>query len=204
MEYPEGKGDRSINTPAADFAYYDLNNYRIENLSYLETGSEFYGNAGIEGIRSAKGLDSASLSTFKTNTYTDSAPKIAAYSDGRKIAVWLDGNSDDINAIHLYYSYFNGTAWSYPKLVQYDQTIDYAPDLVIYEDVEMCIRDRSGTEENFQKKQELWQYLKKADRKLYYKIRTGILGRTVNLPGKGGRQVSVAAYKVTQKFFGFN
>lgn len=135
LEYPEGKGDRSINTPAADFAYYDLNNYRIENLSYLETGSEFYGNAGIEGIRSAKGLDSASLSTFKTNTYTDSAPKIAAYSDGRKIAVWLDGNSDDINAIHLYYSYFNGTAWSYPKLVQYDQTIDYAPDLVIYEDV---------------------------------------------------------------------
>jgi glycosyltransferase involved in cell wall biosynthesis len=80
--------------------------------------------------------------------------------------------------------------------------------MVNYLDIIMTVSSimliRSGTEENFQKKQELWQYLKKADRKLYYKIRTGILGRTVNLPGKGGRQVSVAAYKVTQKFFGFN
>lgn len=80
--------------------------------------------------------------------------------------------------------------------------------MVNYLDIIMTVSSimliRSGTEENFQKKQEIWQYLKKADRKLYYKIRTGILGRTVNLPGKSGRQVSMAAYKVTQKFFGFN
>lgn len=63
---------------------------------------------------------------------------------------------------------------------------------------------RSETEENFEKKQELWAYLKKADRRLYYKLRTGILGRTMNLPGKSGRKVSVAAYKLTQKFVGFN
>ncbi len=63
---------------------------------------------------------------------------------------------------------------------------------------------RSGTDENFEKKQELWQYLKRTDIALYYKLRTGILGRTMNLPGKKGRQVSVAAYKLSQKFFGFN
>lgn len=63
---------------------------------------------------------------------------------------------------------------------------------------------RSETEENFQKKQEIWQYLKKADKHLYYKMRHSILGRTMNLPGKGGRKVSVAAYRLTQKFFGFN
>lgn len=63
---------------------------------------------------------------------------------------------------------------------------------------------RSGTEENFKKKQELWQYLKKSDIKLYYKLRMGILGRTMNLPGKAGRKVSVAAYKISQKFYGFN
>ena len=44
---------------------------------------------------------------------------------------------------------------------------------------------RSGTEENFEKKQELWRYLKAKDRKLYLKIRTGLLGRAMNLPGKG-------------------
>ena len=63
---------------------------------------------------------------------------------------------------------------------------------------------RSGTEENFEKKQELWQYLKRADLRLYYKLRHSLLGRTMNLPGKGGRKVSVAAYRLTQKFFGFN
>ena len=63
---------------------------------------------------------------------------------------------------------------------------------------------RSGTEENFEKKQELWQYLKKTDRRIYNSLRKGIMGRTMNLPGKSGRTVSVAAYKLTQKFFGFN
>lgn len=80
--------------------------------------------------------------------------------------------------------------------------------MINYLDIIMTVSSimliRSGTDENFEKKQELWQYLKKADFGLYYKIRTGILGRTVNLPGKGGRQVSVAAYKMTRKFFGFN
>lgn len=63
---------------------------------------------------------------------------------------------------------------------------------------------KSGTEENFQKKQELWMYLKKADPGLYFKIRHGLMGRACNLPGKSGRTVSVAAYKITQKFYGFN
>ena len=63
---------------------------------------------------------------------------------------------------------------------------------------------RSGTEEALEKKKELWQYLKKADFSLYHKLRRGIMGQTMNLPGKGGRQVSVTAYKIAQKFVGFN
>lgn len=63
---------------------------------------------------------------------------------------------------------------------------------------------KSGTDENFEKKQELWRYLKNADMGLYWKIRHGLLGRACNLPGKSGRSVSIAAYKVSQKFYGFN
>ncbi|PXV86231.1 glycosyltransferase involved in cell wall biosynthesis [Lachnotalea glycerini] len=63
---------------------------------------------------------------------------------------------------------------------------------------------RSGTDENFEKKKELWRYLKKQNKHLYYKLRFGLLGRYVNLPGKSGRKVSIAGYKLTQKFFGFN
>ena len=32
----------------------------------------------------------------------------------------------------------------------------------------------------------------------------GILGRGVNLPGGSGRNISVAIYKLAQKFYGFN
>lgn len=63
---------------------------------------------------------------------------------------------------------------------------------------------RSGTEENLQKKRELWTYIKEKDIRLFHKLRSGIMGNTMNLPGKGGRKISVAAYKISQKIVGFN
>lgn len=63
---------------------------------------------------------------------------------------------------------------------------------------------RSGTEENLEKKRELWRYIKEKDIRLFHHLRMGILGNTMNLPGKGGRKISVAAYKISQKVVGFN
>ena len=63
---------------------------------------------------------------------------------------------------------------------------------------------RSGTEENLEKKRELWGYIKEKDIALCHKLRRGIMGRTMNLPGKGGRKISVAAYRISQKVVGFN
>ena len=63
---------------------------------------------------------------------------------------------------------------------------------------------RSGTEENLAKKQELWQYLKAKDRRLFAWMRSGIMGETMNLPGRGGRRISVRAYKICQRIFKFN
>lgn len=63
---------------------------------------------------------------------------------------------------------------------------------------------RSGTEENLEKKYELWNYLKKKDSNTYYHLKWGVLGRTMNLPGRGGRKISEMAYKLAQRFVGFN
>mgnify|MGYP000727217593 FL=1 len=63
---------------------------------------------------------------------------------------------------------------------------------------------QAKTDECFEKKKELWRYLKTNDRADYGKIRLSLLGRLCNLPGKGGRQVSVTGYKVVQKIYGFN
>lgn len=63
---------------------------------------------------------------------------------------------------------------------------------------------RSGTEENMEKKKELWQYLKQRNFPLFVRLRCGFLGQGMNLPGKGGRQLTIAGYKITRKFYGFN
>ena len=63
---------------------------------------------------------------------------------------------------------------------------------------------RSGSEENMEKKKELWQYVQKKNFLLYLRLRFGFLGQGMNLPGKSGRTVSIAGYKISQKFFGFN
>lgn len=63
---------------------------------------------------------------------------------------------------------------------------------------------RSGTEENLEKKRELWNYIKQKDIRLFHRLRNGIMGNTMNLPGKGGRKISIAAYKISQKVVGFN
>ena len=63
---------------------------------------------------------------------------------------------------------------------------------------------RAETEENLEKKKELWNYLHEKDKNLYRWMRNGIMGSTMNLPGKGGRKISVKAYMICQKIFGFN
>ena len=63
---------------------------------------------------------------------------------------------------------------------------------------------RSGTQENLEKKRELWKYIKEKDIRLFHKLRHGIMGNTMNLPGKSGRKISIAAYRISQKVVGFN
>ena len=40
--------------------------------------------------------------------------------------------------------------------------------------------------------------------RLFHHLRAGIMGNAMNLPGKGGRKISVAAYRLSQKVVGFN
>ena len=66
----------------------------------------------------------------------------------------------------------------------------------------LCIRSKNA--ENLQKKKELWKYLRQMDYKIFLKIRYGILGQTMNLPGRSGRKVSCMAYSVARRLIGFN
>ena len=63
---------------------------------------------------------------------------------------------------------------------------------------------RGETKEFLEMKAQLWDYLKEKDVRLYRYLRHGIMGGTMNLPGRGGRKISVDAYKLCQKIFKFN
>lgn len=63
---------------------------------------------------------------------------------------------------------------------------------------------KSGTKENQAKRHELWKYIKAQDYYLYKKLRYGFMCATTNLPGRGGRAVSISLYKISQKIVGFN
>ena len=66
----------------------------------------------------------------------------------------------------------------------------------------LCIRSKKA--ENLEKKKELWIYLKQKDFKTFMKIRYGILGQTMNIPGRPGRKISSLAYSVARRIIGFN
>lgn len=91
------------------------------------------------------------------------------------------------------------------KLVTIRQHKNYlVHNLSIIMAVSSILLIRRGDEEALEEQKELWQYLKNKDVWLYRKTRYGLLGRAVNLPGKGGRKASVAGYKIAQRFYGFN
>lgn len=76
--------------------------------------------------------------------------------------------------------------------------------LAIMMTVSSIIAIRSKKPENLEKKRELWEYLREKQPKVYRKIRYGILGQTMNLPGRPGRKVASLAYIVANRIFGFN
>ena len=63
---------------------------------------------------------------------------------------------------------------------------------------------KEGSEKSITMKDDLWEYLKNYDKWLYKKIRSQILGRSMNLPGEFGRKVVEKGYKIARKIYGFN
>lgn len=76
--------------------------------------------------------------------------------------------------------------------------------LAIMMTVSSILLIRSKEEENLVKKKELWKYLKKKNFSTFLKIRYGILGQTMNIPGKSGRKISSLAYSIARRLVGFN
>lgn len=114
-------------------------------------------------------------------------------------AVMIGRIDQQIRVTKLMMGYYDVTKLQNKKLRRY--MTRYLEIMMV---VSSILAIRSGTDENMAKKKELWEYVKKTNPRLYIRLRFGFLGQGMNLPGKGGRQISIAGYKIAQKFFGFN
>lgn len=61
-----------------------------------------------------------------------------------------------------------------------------------------------GTEEDYEKKRDIWGYLKRKNEKLYIRLRMSFLGMWMNLPVPIAQKTTVKGYKVLRKFIHFN
>lgn len=61
-----------------------------------------------------------------------------------------------------------------------------------------------GSPEALAKRKELLDYIYKKSKRLYARFKLGVCGSVITLPGKSGRLVALEAYKLFQKFYGFN
>ena len=114
-------------------------------------------------------------------------------------SVMIGRIAQQIRVTKLMLDYYDVTKIQNRKLRHY--MIQYLEIMMV---VSSILAIRSGTEENLAKKKELWQYLRQSNFALFMRLRWGFLGQGMNLPGKGGRQLTIAGYKITRKFYGFN
>ncbi len=61
-----------------------------------------------------------------------------------------------------------------------------------------------GTTDDYEKKRDIWGYLKKKNEKVYLRIRISFLGVAMNLPTTLGRKTTVRGYKILRRFIHFN
>jgi len=86
-----------------------------------------------------------------------------------------------------------------------ENTLDYIRRHVeIITTISSILLIKDGSAESLAKKKELWRFIKETDEQLYRKLRYGLFGIGVNLPGKVGRKTAIGFYYLAQKTYGFN
>ena len=85
----------------------------------------------------------------------------------------------------------------YPKL--YRLMLHHLTMIMTISSIFLFIR---GGDDSVKKHEDMWEHLRATDPEVYRKLRATVLGFITNLPGKPGRKVTVATYRVVNKLFG--
>ncbi len=137
---------------------YQAEDYVVADLSYLDASGASMEAVPASNTESGYAQD---VLMVQENALSETSPQIKEFEDGKKIAVWFHAPEADVNAVTLYYSYFDGKSWSTPAPVEQDGTPDLNAQLyisgsdtcmVVWEDTKEAL---SGAEDSLQELQQV-------------------------------------------------
>ena len=115
-------------------------------------------------------------------------------------SVMIGRIDQQLRVTRLMLGYYDATKISNPKLRHY---------MIQYLEIMMTVCSAlaiqvMGLRRIWLKRRSCGIELKMQNFPLWLRLRWGFLGQGCNLPGKGGRELLILGYKITQKFYGFN
>ena len=114
-------------------------------------------------------------------------------------SVMISRIDQQITVTKLMIDYFRDTKVEDGKLRRYMR--NYLEIMMVISSIFLI---KAGDPESLSKKKQLWEYLRSKDTLTYFVIRHSMLGRSMNLHGKGGRKIAIGGYKIAQMLVGFN
>ncbi|SFR63062.1 glycosyltransferase family 2 protein [Anaeromicropila populeti] len=63
---------------------------------------------------------------------------------------------------------------------------------------------KDGSEESLKKRDELWDYLKKKNKRLYHEVNKYFLGKSMQMSSRTGRKIIIIGYHISRKIYGFS
>lgn len=143
--YPK-KSKASLASLLSEDSLYDTEDFSRIDRGYLNTPSEFVANSQNDAMLMSAEYQPYTETTIKTNIFPNSTPELISISGNKKLLVWVDDDisRSDINGSALYYSYYNGSQWSEPAIVDNDGTADFNPQLKNVDNVIYLVWENVG------------------------------------------------------------
>lgn len=110
---------------ADNYLYDSLDSFEISDRDYLDQRREWNGAADPE-LMSVQGLTET---TMLRGVYPYPDVQLMSYGDGKYIAVFVDDvpARSATNRTAVFYTLYDGTAWSEPQILEDDGTLDDSP-----------------------------------------------------------------------------
>lgn len=96
-----------------------------------DQGTSDMSSFGKSSGRKKAGLQAVSVSTLLDKAAEHTRPQLISLGNGKKMIVFIGSRSEEeLNSAALFYSVYDGTSWSEPKVVAEDSTVDSTPDVL--------------------------------------------------------------------------